>query len=193
MSNKQLLFFILQVIVFFFLLLVLFYWLLPFYNILLSLLVEPILTSIYPKFIHSIQAKKEILEVVTNFSVIGQSQSRLIFDMNPLNYSYGLPLFVALLVASKDKLQDKVWKLAIAILVLLLAQTWSLCFDIVRNLLYEFQMAYLAYFNYGAVAKMVVSLGAQLGFLLFPTLIPLMLWVILMPDFFKLLTGDSKS
>lgn len=185
MSDKQLLFFALQVIFLFFLLLTLLYWVLPFYNVILSLLVEPVLSSIYPRFFDAITAKNEALEVVTNFSIIGHAQAQLAFDMKPLKYSYGLPLFLALLLSSKGQWRDKVWHGFIAVLILLLAQTWSLCFDITRNLLFEFQGAYAAHFDYSALAKMLVSLGSQLGFLLFPTLIPIILWIVLMPDFFK--------
>ncbi|MCU7835827.1 MAG: hypothetical protein KZQ83_11330 [gamma proteobacterium symbiont of Taylorina sp.] len=191
MSDKRLLFFILQVIVLFFLLLVLLYWIIPLYNILLSLLVEPVLINFYPKFIRTVSANNEILEIVTNFSISGQPQSRLAFDINPLKYSYGLPLFIALIVSSKGLWQDKVWSIMIAFFVLLLAQTWSLCFDITRHLLFEFQGAYAPYFNYDIFARGFVSLGSQLGFLLFPTLIPIILWIILMPDFFKKLTHSS--
>lgn len=193
MSNKRLLFFILQVIALFFLFLALLYWAMPIYNLFLSLLVEPVLSSIYPEFIHSISAKNKILEVVTNFSILEQNQLRLAFDMNPLKYSYGLPLFIALTLSSKVEWRDKIWNIALASFFLFLAQTWGLCFDITRNLLFEFHGAYTAHFNYGAVGKLIVSLGSQLGFLLFPPLLPVILWVILMPDFFKSLINKSPD
>jgi hypothetical protein len=185
MSDKELFFFSLRVMGFFFLLLALLYWSLPVHNFILSLLVEPILTTIYPRFIAAVSAKHQLLEVVTNFAVIGQPQARLGFDINPLKYSYGLPLFLALMLSSKGEWRDKVWYAMIAFFILLLAQTWSICFDITRNLLFEFQGSYAAYFSYGTLAKGMVSLGSQLGFLLFPTLIPVLLWIALMPDFFK--------
>lgn len=191
MLDNSLILFALKIVVLFFLLLFLLYWLLPVYNFFLSMLVETIMSAVYPRFIHSISANKELIEIVTNFSIAGQSQSRLGFDINPLKYAYGLPLFIALLLSSKGQWRDKVWHILIGLFVLLIAQTWSLCFDITRNLLFEFQGAYSHYFEYGALAKGIVSLGSQLGFLLFPTLIPIALWIVLMPDFFKQLTRQE--
>lgn len=188
MSDKKLLFFVLQVIFLFFMLLSLFYWVLPVYNLFLSLLVEPVLTYIYPRFFDTITAKNDVLEVVTNFAIMGQPQAQLAFDINPLKYSYGLPLFFALLLVSKGLWRDKIWSSLIAAVFLLLAQTWGLCFDIIRNLLFEFNGVYAAYFNYGTLATTLVSLGSQLGFLLFPNLVPILLWIVLMPDFFKNIT-----
>lgn len=193
MSDKSVLLFAAKVIFLFFTFLLILYWIIPIYSFILSLLVEPVMTTIYPRFIHSISAKNGMLETVTNFAVMGQAQTRLAFDMNPLKYSYGLPLFLALLLASKGPWRDKVWYLMIAFFVLLLSQTWSISFDITRNLLFEFQGAYAAHFDYGPLAKGLVSLGSQLGFLLFPALVPVILWVIFMPKYFQELTVGSSN
>jgi len=188
MSSKSLFLFITQAIVLFLLLLFLLYWAAPVYHFFLAQCVEPVLKMIYPRFISEVSAHGYTLEVVTNFAVAGQPQGRLAFDINPLKYTYGLPLFLALLISSREFWKDKVWHALIGLFILLIAQTWSLCFDIARNLLYGFQGAYAAYFDYGAFGSTIISLGSQLGFLLFPSLIPIMIWVFLIPDFFRQLT-----
>lgn len=185
MSNKQPFLFIFKVVILFFALLFSLYWTLPFYNLILSLLVKPIMIMIYPRFIADIVAKNELLEVVTHFSVTGYAQARLAFEINTLKYSYGLALFSALIISSKAAWQDKAWHIMIGFFILLLAQTWSLCFDITRSLLFEFQGAYSAYFGYNGFSRAMVSLGSQLGFLIFPSLIPIAVWVVLMPDYFR--------
>jgi len=188
MRDKSLVFFALRVISLFFVLIFLLYLVLPYYNLLLSLLIDPIMTHLYPHFIYHITAKNELLEVVTHFAVMDQAQARLAFDINPLKYAYGLPLFIALLVSSDGPWRDKIWHIMIGFFVLLVSQSWSLCFDITRHLLFEFSGAYSLHFGYGGLGKTIVSLGSQLGFLIFPTLIPISLWIFLRADYFKQLS-----
>ncbi len=192
MPDKSLLFFLLKVISLFFLLLILLYWIIPYYNLLLSMTVEPIMTRLYPHFIYHITAKNELLEVVTHFAVMGQSQSRLAFDIDPLKYAYGLPLFIALLLASSGQWREHVWHIMLGFFVLVAAQTWSLCFDITRHLVFEFNAAYSLHFGYGGLGKTIISLGSQLGFLIFPTLIPVSLWIFFKADYFKQLSYLQK-
>lgn len=166
-----------KVILLFLLLLVLYHYLSPFLLVFLSKSSESALQIIYPAVFDAITLKNRMLEVLTHFQVIGIPGSQLAFDLDPLKYTYGFPLFVALSLATKGKLMDKLWQILLAFLVTLGFQVWGVCFDIIRHLLFEFEGAYRGYFAMNGLQQNLVSLGSQLGFLLFPSLIPIILWV----------------
>ena len=113
--------------------------------------------------------------------------------INPLKYTYGFPLFVALTLASNSQWMDKLWYSLIAFFITLLFQIWGLGFDIIRHLLYEFNGVYAAYFVYSDITKNFISLASQLGFLIFPSLIPVMIWVYFEKQYVIKLIGLESS
>jgi hypothetical protein len=167
------------VLVLFITFLVLFNYLSPVLSQFLAKTVDSVMTAVLPRFIQSVSLKNNYLEVVTYFSISSDPKGQLAFDINPLKYTYGFPLFIALTFSVRGHWPDKVWHIFIAYFVTLLVQTWGVCFDITRHLLFEFNGAYAAYFEFSGLGKMLVSLGSQLGFLLLPSLVPIILWSIL--------------
>ncbi len=191
MTNANLLFFLLKVLALFIVFLVLLYAVSPFLSLFLAKAVNAVMTELFPKFIQSISLKNNYLEVVTFFSVPDNPAGQLAFDINPLKYTYGFPLFLALTFSVQGNYSEKVWHVFIGYFITLLAQIWGLCFDITRHLLFEFNGAYTAYFEFTSVGKMLISLGSQLGFLLLPSLVPIMLWSILENKAFRRLIAKE--
>jgi hypothetical protein len=105
--------------------------------------------------------------------------SGLTADLAPeavvLTYCYGLPLLVALFVAARAK--GLWWKLPLCAMVLLPFQAWGVCFSWLLQVAVqagEFTRAktYLSGWD-----QNLIALGYQFGFLLMPTLVPLLLWL----------------
>jgi len=109
--------------------------------------------------------------------------SQLAFDINPLKYCYGFPLFVALSIASNSLWEDKLLQIISVFLISLLFQIWGVGFDVLRHLLFEFNGVYAVFFDYSSIQINLISLASQLGFLIFPSLIPILLWAYFYKDF----------
>lgn len=102
-----------------------------------------------------------------------QGVAELVAEADPAHYAYGLPLFLALLLAARSR---HLWKKALSgYLLLLIPQTFSLVLEILRQIM-------VAGGRPGALAidqwqMEVIAMGYQVGSLLLPTLAPVMLWL----------------
>lgn len=110
-----------------------------------------------------------------------QGVAELVVESDPSRYAYGLPLFLALLLASRGaKLLKKV---LIGYLILLVPQTFSTVLEILRQIV-------MAGGRAGALASdqwqlEAVAMGYQVGSLLVPTLAPVVLWLWLERSYFQ--------
>ena len=96
----------------------------------------------------------------------------LLPEVNPLLYTYGLALFFALMLAERATW----WKFLVGTLVLLLFQSWGIAFDLLSQIGTKLgpdvsRQAGLAGWRLEAIV-----LGYQLGVLIFPCLVPIVLW-----------------
>jgi hypothetical protein len=96
----------------------------------------------------------------------------LLVEVNPLLYTYGLPFFVALMLAARAKW----WKILSGAAALLPFQAWGIAFDFLAQILRTGGdlSAQAGLLGWRAEA---VALAYQIGSLLFPALIPVVLWV----------------
>lgn len=92
-----------------------------------------------------------------------------------LLYCYGLPLFVALLLASRAR--GLLWKLPFGAVLLVPFQAWGVCFEWLMVLIVQYGTLTQSSLGFNSVWANVVGLGYQFGYLLFPTLIPMLLWL----------------
>jgi hypothetical protein len=119
------------------------------------------------------------LAVETSIRVPVEAQGRrgigeIVAETNPALHAYGLPLFLALLLASRSR--RFVRRALAGYALLLVPQAFSLTLDLLR------QMAMAAP---GGAAQLevapwrleAIALGYQLGSLLLPTLVPVALWL----------------
>jgi hypothetical protein len=106
---------------------------------------------------------------------IGSSAGRvalLVAEVNPLLYTYGLALFLALMLATRTR----VWKILLGVAIMLVFQAWSVAFDVLV------QIAVLSGPEVAARAGLLgwrseaIAIGYQFGTLIFPSLVPVLLW-----------------
>ncbi len=96
----------------------------------------------------------------------------LLVEVNPLLYTYGLPFFVALMLAARAK----GWKVVAGAAILLPFQAWGVAFDFLAQLVRSGG-------DVGAQAGLLgwraeaIALAYQFGSLMFPALVPVALWV----------------
>ena len=97
-------------------------------------------------------------------------------EVNPLTYTYGLALFLALMLAERAGW----WKILAGAVVLLPFQSWSIAFEVLAQIM---QLGTHVSDQAGVRGwrLMTVDIGYQLGTFIFPSLIPIVLWAATSP------------
>jgi hypothetical protein len=98
----------------------------------------------------------------------------LLMEVNPLLYTYGLPFFVALMLGARAKW----WKILAGAVALVPFQAWGIAFDFLAQIVRTGADVAAQAGLLGWRAE-VIALAYQLGSLLFPVLVPVVLWVAL--------------
>ncbi|WGZ93552.1 MAG: hypothetical protein QJT81_17395 [Candidatus Thiothrix putei] len=103
------------------------------------------------------------------------------FHLNPLIYSYSLPLLAALILATPSpyKWQNLFW----GMLVMLPTEIFSMTFSILKTLTFDVGAAFQAQQSLSPATADLIALGYQVGTLLLPMIAPLIIWVALNRDF----------
>ena len=92
-------------------------------------------------------------------------------------YSYGLPLFAALLLESGETGRWR--KLLLGTLVLVPFQAWGICFDLLKQVAITAGPGVAAETGYSSWQRENIALGYQMGTLMLPTVAPIALWLAL--------------
>jgi hypothetical protein len=96
----------------------------------------------------------------------------LVAEVNPLVYTYGLALFIALMLGTRAR----AWKILLGAAILLPFEAWGVAFDFLA------QVGVLSGPDVAARAGLwgwqreAIAIGYQAGSLIFPSLVPVLLW-----------------
>ncbi len=149
--------------------------------------VEHIFVSNFPNYISAIEQKHYILDVVTRLSPPGQASTgrigEIIFSVNSLNYSFGLPLCAALIFSSPGGFFLKLRNILFSIFILLLVQLWGISFNILKTLFLEIPPQLNFQIPLSQWQGDSIALGYQLGSLILPAVTPLVIWLSLYRQF----------
>lgn len=104
----------------------------------------------------------------------GGKAAELLIEINPRVYTYGLPVFIALMFAARAKPRY----FFIGVLLLLPFQAWGIFFELLKNLALPTIDGMPKVPALDGVAREFVAVGYQLGVLIFPMVAPLVLVVV---------------
>lgn len=103
----------------------------------------------------------------------GPGQTALLLpDVNPLVYTYGLAFMVALMLGARTQW----WKILVSVVALLPFQAWGIAFDILVQVGVKSGPEVSAQAGLFGWRLDAIALGYQIGSLILPTLIPVLLW-----------------
>lgn len=135
-----------------------------------------------PDAVADLSLHQNELLLITRFGEVGgrlvanpPPGENLGFLTNPLSYSYSLPLFAALALATP--LRGRARRLVLGIGVLLLIELASMLATQVKTLVFATGDAFVTQQKWGAPARDAVALAYQLGSLLLPMVMPLVVWM----------------
>ena len=139
--------------------------------------------------VSAIEQTGSVLLFVTTIKVhpTPEQTALLLPEVNALLYSYGLALFLALMLAEGARW----WKFLVGVLILLLFQSWGIAFDLLMQLGIRLGPDVSTAAGLSGWRLEVIALGYQLGALIFPCLAPVVLWVAFSRLFSGGLSGQS--
>ena len=121
-----------------------------------------------------------LFQVQTNipFQFPDGSREALGFIVNPLIYGFGLPLLFGLVMASSASLLQKIGVLLGGYLAVMLIQVWGVVWESLMMLAFSFGEEASQIITDAGISHELIALCYQLGVLIFPPLVPIILWVL---------------
>lgn len=115
---------------------------------------------------------------------------RVLVESNPLLYSYGLAFFLALMLASRAR----PWYIVGGLVAILPFQAWGVAFDVLTQAGIKMGWEVTERAGIFGWRREVAALGYQMGTLIFPVLVPVVLWGSIQRDFIRrLIAPDANS
>jgi hypothetical protein len=101
------------------------------------------------------------------------------FVVNPLVFTYGLPLLFGLVMGSDASWLRKAAVLAVGYITITFVQVWGVVFNSLKMLAFNFGSQTHELVREAGVSDSVIALGYQLGTLILPALAPIFVWVLM--------------
>ena len=143
-----------------------------------------LLPWILPGVMEGVEQNGYIVDIVTQLTVQANGQTgQFVFEFNALKYGYGFPLILAMMLATPYSIYNKLDDITYGLGVVVLAQTWGICFEALSSLLLKTgneittQVHTLLPFTDSDLFLNGVALGYQLGFLILPAIVPIVFWI----------------
>ena len=149
----------------------------------ITMLSQALLNTLTPDALMWLKLDGHHLIVAANFSQAANGSivtpalngDALGFQINPLVYSYGLPLLVSLLLATPTN--HKFTKIVMGLALILPTELFSMIFSILKTLTFNIGSTFIAQQSLSQTEVDVIALGYQIGMLLLPMIAPLVIWV----------------
>jgi len=147
------------------------------------MMAEAVLSNILGDSFHQIIVEPNqnfLFQVETNIQYLFRDGTKeaLGFIVNPLVFSYGLPLLFGLVMGTDVSWLRKLVILLIGYVAITLVQVWGVVFQSLKMLSFNFGEQSHVYVQQAGVSDDVIALGYQLGTLILPALIPIFVWVL---------------
>jgi len=121
------------------------------------------------------------------------SEEALGFIVNPLIYSYGLPLLFGLVMASGVSFTRKIATLLVGYICVMLIQVWGVVWQALKMLAFNFGPDAHQLVSDAGISDELIALCYQLGVLIFPPLVPVILWVLANWELIEQFTGWQRE
>ncbi len=118
------------------------------------------------------------VETAIPFVFSDGSTGALGFLINPLIFTYGLPLLFGLVMGSNVGWRRKLFVLLLGYVVITAVQIWGVVWQSLKTLAFDFGPRAHAVVEAHGISDTAIALCYQLGTLIFPALAPVMVWVL---------------
>ena len=124
--------------------------------------------------------QRYLFEVQTRIPFLFPDGSRgaLGFIVNPLIYGFGLPLLFGLVMASGAAFVRKAGILVVGFVCVMLTQVWGVVWQTLKTLAFDFGADAHRVTQSAGIPDELIALCYQLGVLILPPLVPVVVWVL---------------
>jgi len=130
----------------------------------------------FADIVRTVEQSAALATFVTTLQARGATQTGVItVDVNVLLYSFGLPLFVALTLAARERSWKRHLVLGYAALQPIVA--WGVLADFLKNVAITAGPAVASQTGFGGWQREAIAFAFQLGSLILPAVAPAVLWV----------------
>ncbi len=176
----------------------LWYYLSAFHGVPVRLLADEILSRLLgSEFLNIIPNPDHhyLFQVQTNipFQFPDGSREALGFIVNPLVFGFGLPLLFGLVMASGVSFLRKMGILLIGYVCVMLIQVWGVVWQSLKMLAFNFGPDAHQLVIDAGISDELIALCYQLGVLIFPPLVPIILWVLANWTLIEQFTGWQRN
>lgn len=166
------------------------YWLREWMVAPVAWLAERAMTAFFPGWVYGVKLDGIQGLLQTSLRVPqGNDLAEIAVSSNVLRFCYGLPLAVGLVLASRG--QGWWWKLPLCFVALLPFQVWGVCMDWLTMIAVHAGETTRALTGFTPLQTNLIAIGYVHGSLLFPTLIPALLWLLLEKRFVTTVVFDG--
>jgi hypothetical protein len=160
----------------------------PYSTIVTSYLTELLLKNTLGDLILGLEQTGHNIEVIVKATIAkGEVPKGMVaelpYPINPLQYHYGLPLCLALILSSSDSLLRKARNIVLSILLLLLVQLWGVYFDFLKSLFLQTPNHLIGNIILQNWQFDLIAICYQIGALVLPPVAPLIIWLFLYKNF----------
>lgn len=141
------------------------------------LLTEVVLRTAFADIVSSVDAAGAIVTVITTLKP-GQATSggNVSVDVNMLLYSFGLPMFAALVLAARDARWPRLLVIGYAMMLPVVA--WGVVADFLKNIAITAGPMVASQAGFSALQREAIVFAFQFGSLILPTVVPAAIWVL---------------
>lgn len=147
--------------------------------------------AIAPNVVTGIEREGGDLDFVTRIVIHPEPDTTgvVVPEVNALVYTYGLAFFVALMLASRARW----WMLLVGAIALLPFQAWGIAFDFLVKVGVRLGPEISAQAGLAGGIREALALGYQLGSLIFPTVVPVVLWIAFNRPFLERVLASARE
>ena len=142
-----------------------------------------ILTALMPDAIDGLQQVRHSFDVYTLIPAERLVEGRvalLTWNVNPMIYGYGVPLLFGLIMATpRLTVLQRTLQMIFGYAILVLVQVWGICWEILKDMALKMGPLAARVISELGLPENLVALCYQLGYLIMPAVVPLMLWILM--------------
>jgi hypothetical protein len=157
-------------------------------------LVDAALRGSFPSVIERVVADGNSLTVLTWIRPTGSNAraGELLFDLNPLKYGYCVPLYTALVLATDADDHVRVLHWLLGMVVLLVVQVFGISTEILKVIAFQLGADGRAALDFEPWGYDALALAYQLGYLMLPPVVPIMMWLVQFRSMWLIGTGATE-
>lgn len=142
-------------------------------------LAEAVMKAVFPFWAQGseLHGTQQVLLTGLTVRMPGGQMADVTPEANVLTYAYGIPLLAALFLAVRAK--GWWWKIPLGSLGLVPFQAWGVCFTWLMQVAIQAGEATRSQTRFDTFDASVIGAAYQIGFLLLPTLAPILIWLAL--------------